>query len=307
MSAPPGWADPNPAPAVNPRAPVVLTIAAVVATSVVLATLAAVVVSVRGITLNRAPQVTSIALSAVGGDVPDPFTASIAAAPPQVSTTAAEHINTMIAGLPTDPDRGVRVVSGSHAGLYGGVSQQNPCDAAALASTLAGHPERARAWATAAAVLAQQIPGYLNTLTPVSLTADTWVGAYRYTGQQAQLFQTVLQAGSAVLIDPAGVPRVHCASGDPLSPPPRASLADFVQDGHAWPGYNPRDVVAIAYTAAGSSFTDPPPTTPISEFTLINLADGNPLIRGAGGTIDLSGVEDPGLPIPDPIAKNAPP
>jgi hypothetical protein len=306
VSTPPGWADPNPAPTVNPRTPAVLTITAVVATLVVLATLVAVVVSARHIAFTRTPQVASIELSAVGSDVLDPFAESIATPPPRVSAAAAEHISTMIAGLPSDPDRGVRVVSGGRAGLYGGITQQSPCAAAALASTLGSHPERARSWATASTILARQIPAYLNTLTPVSLTADTWVTAYRYSSRQGLPFQTVLQAGTAVLIDRAGVPRVHCASGDPLAPPPRTSLAAFVQEGHAWPGYSPQDVVAIAYTEAGSSFTDPPPTAPISEFALVNLADGGPLIRRSGDTIDLSGTEDPALPLPDPIAKNAP-
>ena len=39
---------------------------------------------------------------------------------------------------------------------------------------------------------------------PVVMTADTWVTSHRYSGARAVPFQAVLQAGSAVLIDPLG-------------------------------------------------------------------------------------------------------
>jgi hypothetical protein len=57
------------------------------------------------------------------------------------------------------------------------------------------------------------IPHYLNTLTSVTLTVDTWVTAHDFSGGRERPFQSVLQAGTAVMIDQAGVLRMHCESG----------------------------------------------------------------------------------------------
>lgn len=63
----------------------------------------------------------------------------------------------------------------------------------------------------------------------------------------------VLQAGNAVLIDQAGVPRVHCATGDPLVPPANVDMSALTVDGKKWPRFDPQSVVAVAYsTTAGA-------------------------------------------------------
>lgn len=284
----------------------ILSVAGVVLTLVVLATLVGVVIAKRGLVVDHRHGPAEVTVIAANSSVEDGFTSSAVIAAPPIAESAAQQISTMIQQLPTSADRSVRLVSGTHPGLYGGVSRLNSCDAAAMANVLGAEPDRARAWAQALNVQPDQIPYYLNSLTPVVLTTDTWVTAHRYSGDTAAAFQAVLQAGSAVMIDTAGVPRVHCTCGNPLAPPANMNLETLHQTGAAWPGYSLQNVVAVAYTDAPSSFTDPAPTHPASQFTLINLSTGEPLTRKAGGTINVDQTANP-TPLPDSVAENKAP
>ncbi|GAP52775.1 serine/threonine protein kinase [Streptomyces azureus] len=51
------------------------------------------------------------------------------------------------------------------------------------------------------------------------LRADTGVTNHGFRAGRAAVLQAVLQAGTAVLVDDRGVPRVRCACGNPLRPP----------------------------------------------------------------------------------------
>jgi hypothetical protein len=48
-------------------------------------------------------------------------------------------------------------------------------------------------------------------------------------------------------------------------------------------------------------------TSPASQFSLIDLSNGDPLTRKAGGSIDIPSATAGGSPLPDPIAMNMPP
>jgi hypothetical protein len=297
----------SPTAAINPRANTILTVAGIALTLIVLAALAGVVVIKRGIFDDQAAPVEAVVLAPANAKISDPFTASVAQPPVPISEAAVQQIQGIVGQLSEAKDRGVRLVSGARPGLYAGSGQGLSCNAAALANELVGRPQRGAAWARTLAVPPQEIPAYLNSLTPVTLTVDTWVTSHRYTSTAPAAFQTVLQAGTAVLIDPAGVPRVHCATGDPLLPPANRDLASMPPTGQAWPGYDIRNVVAIAYSDAPTSFTDPVPTAPLREFTLIDLGSGEPLTRKAGDTIEL-GAPTAITALPDPISTNiAPP
>ena len=285
----------------------ILTAAAVVLTLIVLATFAGIVIVKRDIVFRHQHPPEKLVLAAANTPGDDPFITSIAIDSPPVSAAAAQQIATTNEQLPASQERGVRLVSGTHPGLYGDVGQQNPCDAAAITNALDNQSDRAQAWAQTQRIQPDQIPLYMNTLTPVVMTADTWVTSHRYSGGGAVPFQAVLQAGSAVMVDPAGVARVQCASGNPLSPPASENITTLPQSGTSWPGYSPQNVVAIEYTNAPSSFTDPVPTSPANQFSLIDLSSGNPLIRKAGGTIDIPTAMAAGSSLPDPIAMNTPP
>ncbi len=306
--APPGWSDPNAAPAASPRTNTILTVAAVVLTAVVLGTMIGVVLTHRETILDkRATQRAIVTLIAANSPAGEPFMTAHSAPTVSVSAAAVEAIRTATTGLPVSPDRGVRLVSGARAGLYGGTGDPTPCDAPTLANYLDAHRGRAQVWGAVQKLHPDEIPYYLNTLTPVVLTVDTWVTSYGYGADgHATQTQAVLQAGSAVMIDPAGVPRVRCAGAHPLTPPANVSFAELSAVGAPWPGYEPQSVVAVAYSNGPASFSDPAPTAPVGSFTLTDLGSGQPVSRTVGATIDLSSA--PGLTtmLPDPIAANEP-
>lgn len=302
-SQPASGRNPRPSGPTPRRVNAILATSATLLTVVVLAALIGVVIAKRGLASDRRGGPADVTLIAANSAIADAFTPPAVIATPPVAEAAAQQIATTTQQLPTSGDRGVRLVSGTHAGLYGGVNQQNSCDVAAIANTVGAQPGKARAWSQPLSIQSGQIPYYLNSLTPVVLTTDTWVSAHRYSGDSAAPFQAVLQAGSAVLVDAAGVPRVQCASGAPLTPPANLNLSALGQTGTAWPGYSPQNVVAIAYTDAPSSFTDPVPTSPVTQFILVNLSTGEPLNRKAGGTINIDQSTNP-MPLPNPVAAN---
>ena len=63
------------------------------------------------------------------------------------------------------------------------------------------------------------IGAYVDSLTPVVLTDDTLVTNHGYRDGHATTLPAVLQAGTAVMVDTLGVPRVKCNCGNPLTPP----------------------------------------------------------------------------------------
>jgi hypothetical protein len=302
------WIDPNPPVVVSRRTNVVLTVAGIGLTLVVLAALAGVVIAERGTNFgHHAPGPAPVVLSSSNATVPDAFTVSATMPSLSISPDAVAHIQTATGQLPTSAQRGVRLVSGTHSRLYAGSAEALSCNAAAIANDLVSRPARAQAWAQTFSIQPSQVPEYLNSLTPVTLTTDTWVTSHGYAGLQSTTQQTVLQAGNAVLIDAAGVPRVQCSSGNPLQPPADGNLAALPTTGQPWPGYEAQNVVAVAYSNAPSSFADPVPTTPVSEFELLDLATGGPLPRKAGGTIELGQTSSNALALPDPITANVAP
>ena len=60
---------------------------------------------------------------------------------------------------------------------------------------------------------------YIRELRPVTLTRDTRVTNHSFVDGRAVAFQSILQAGTAVLVDKDGVPVVRCRCGNPLLEP----------------------------------------------------------------------------------------
>lgn len=296
-----GWIDPNPPDTTDPGAGRMLTIAAVALTGVVLCALVGVVVAKHaGVFGDDGPARgrPSVVLAAANTGGTDPFMPSVVVAPIEIADAVAGDITSFTAQLPSSAGRGARLVPGTQAGLYGSVGKTAVCDVPAVANYLDAHSEKSTAWAKAIGIAPQKIPYYLNTLTPVALIADTWVTSSTFTDFHAVPAQTVLQAGNAVLIDQVGVPRVHCATGDPLAPPANVDLGDLDPRGKAWPAYAPQNVIAIAY--AGGQMAEP-----VTEFTLRDLSSGETDSHPAGGGINLGA--DPEGWTPDPVAMNVPP
>jgi hypothetical protein len=60
------------------------------------------------------------------------------------------------------------------------------------------------------------VAAYIRHLRPVTLTRDTRVTNHTFVDGRAVAFQSILQAGTAVLVDKDGVPVARCRCGNPL-------------------------------------------------------------------------------------------
>ena len=67
------------------------------------------------------------------------------------------------------------VFTGTSVGLYGGTQDQHACDARQLKDFLAQNPDKASAWAGVEGITVRDIASFVDSLTPVVLTRDTWV------------------------------------------------------------------------------------------------------------------------------------
>ncbi|SDU72032.1 DUF6777 domain-containing protein [Gordonia westfalica] len=256
--------------------------------------------------------VPGLTLAAVNDPGIDPFTDPVLVAgagnlPENVALTAS-------AGA---PDMGGRAVNGTEPGLYA-TGDTSACDTAALSNRLMADPAKAAAWAGVFGIGTAAIPHYLNTLTPVVLTADTWVTNHTYTTGRAEPFQSVLQRGTSVYVDAAGVPRAMCSCGNPLAPPASAPLGGYRLEGQPWPDYHSREVTRIAYNNQNVTAVNrttmivpgaptPVATTPGSSvLQLLNFLSGEILSQPLGGLLDLSGFPPLSEPLPTPAALNTP-
>lgn len=145
-------------------------------------------------------------------------------------------------------------VAGDEPSLYGGSNELSVCDRKQLVSFLRSNPDQATAWSDV--VCAPDVETYVDALTPVVLTTDTNVTNHGYSGGKAQPFQSALQAGTAMLIDSQGVPKVRCECGNPLAEPENdEQTATFVGD--RWPEFDPALAVTIVPTPDVETTTDP--------------------------------------------------
>ncbi|MER5529256.1 DUF6777 domain-containing protein [Streptomyces sp. NPDC002677] len=192
-------------------------------------------------------------LQAANSSGQDPFTessatkssvapASSAAVGPATSATSATSAASAGAAVPANEVRGV---DGGAPGLYSGAKGSGSCDIEKQVGYFQASPSRNKAFAAQVGVRPSGVPAYLRSLTPVQLRADTRVSAHGYRDGGSTTYQSVLQTGTAVLVDGHGVPRVRCACGNPLTPPVAQKNTPRTT-GAAWPGYRPSNVVVVA-------------------------------------------------------------
>ncbi|WP_247604118.1 DUF6777 domain-containing protein [Gordonia paraffinivorans] len=212
------------------------------------------------------------------------------------------------------PDMGGRAVNGTEPGLYA-TGDSAACDTAALSNRLMADPAAAAAWAGVFGISTASIPYYLNTLTPVVLTADTWVTNHTFASGHANPFQAILQRGTAVYVDAAGVPRAVCSCSNPLAPPAAAPIGGYRLEGQPWPSYQTRSVTRVAYAdqhvtdVAGTTTLVPgapaaAPGAPVLQ--VLNFLTGLFVELPAGGSLDLSGLPPLTEPLPTPASLNTP-
>ncbi|MDV5143688.1 DUF6777 domain-containing protein [Streptomyces sp. SBC-4] len=208
---------------------------------------------------------------------PDPFTQSTArtggasASPPSLPPRTA----TAEAGTPQ--------VSGSTPGLYGGTQSVASCDVEQQVRYLSAEPAKNAAFASVLDIEANEVPGYLRSLTPLQLRADTRVTNHGFRDGAATSYQATLQSGTAVLVDGRGVPRVRCACGNPLTEPVAQKAPKTT--GTPWQGYNSSQVVVVA-----------PSVTVVNVFVVYDPEDDGWFARKQGDT----GTQDKPTPPPPP-------
>jgi hypothetical protein len=110
---------------------------------------------------------------------------------------------------------------GSEQGLYGGSRRLDVCDTGLLLDFLltVGNAGKKSAWARTLGISARnkKVRAFVGSLTEVVLANDTLVGNHGYRKGRANRYDAVLEAGTAVLVDLFGVPRVKCNCGNPLT------------------------------------------------------------------------------------------
>lgn len=229
-------------------------------------------------------------LEAAGSTGPDPFTGSTARSSAGNATPTA--VPSPVASASRTRSNITQGVDGSAPGLYGGTRKVASCDVEKQITALADQPAKNKAFASVEGIAPSGVPAYLRALTPVQLRLDTRVTNHGYENGAATSYQAVLQAGTAVMIDDRGVPRVRCACGNPLLPPV-ALKGTPEQKGEAWPGYRAGDVVVVE-----------PAARPVNVFVMFDPGTEGWFERDAGDTGDSDKKTDPPA---DPDASRCPP
>lgn len=211
-------------------------------------------------------------LQSAAAQGPNPFTDSTATTTPTPSPTPRTPETARPGGaVPVSAAlSGLRSLSGGAPGLYGGIERTGSCDVARQIGHLTRDRARTRAFARVTGVSAVSVPDHLRGLTPVVLRADTRVTNHGFRAGRAVGYQAVLQAGTAVLVDDRGVPRVRCACGNPLRPPVAMRGTPAVK-GTPWPGYRPGQVIVVA-----------PAPQAIAGFTIVDVTTRTWIERRTG-------------------------
>ena len=186
----------------------------------------------------------------------DPFT-------DDVSTSAGSAAGEVMVDEGSDVEGSV---NGSEPGLYGGTLNESVCDREQLVDFLGDNADKARAFADVLDIDVDEIPDYIADLTAVVLRGDTRVTNHGFADGEATAFQAVLQAGTAVLVDYQGIPRVKCYCGNPLTEPIEVDSPRY--GGDQWDDFDPDniqvtfvdidiDIFVITDVNTGDTFTRP--------------------------------------------------
>lgn len=230
----------------------------------------------------------AILLEPIGATLADDFAGNLDLATPGASLAVAlpdvpplgSGIATALAG---------RTVDGDEPGLYGGTRNVAVCDVDQLVDFLTDedNADKAEAWAEVQGIEVDEIEDFIRGLTSVRLRFDTRVTNHGFRGGGANPIQSILERGTAVLVDDEGVPRVKCNCGNPLLEPAELgdrgddealdldALAQNAED--AWDDLEPEEVVTIA---AGDV---------VAAFVLVDIDTGDLFERpvGTNGDEDL--------------------
>ena len=169
--------------------------------------------------------------------------------------------------------------SGTTPGLYGGTGDDSSCDRSQLTRYLSAHPDRAAGWASVLGLRdgsSSTISSYVDGLTSVVLRSDTYVTNHGWSDGSVTSWPAVLQAGTAVLVDPYGNPVTRCFCGNPLTAPQSFSTVAYV--GPRWSSFTSNSVTIINHQT----------TTVTNNYTIIDVhtGRGHDRPRGTDGERD---------------------
>jgi hypothetical protein len=219
-----------------------------------------------------------VSLEAANSPGPSPWMDSITSGDQPRTVNRVEKTST---GSP-DGQAGTQMLSGDKVGLYAGSTSQAVCDRDKLVDFLERNPAKAQAWRDAIGI--SDIRNYTKMLSPVRLTQDTRVTGYRFENGRPTAVQSVLQTGTAVMIDDRGIPRVRCDSGSPLAEPQTYPSQEYT--GNRWQGLDTNSVVEVRKS-----------DTPIENLALVAL----PTAGAAPPSIPLAE-----MPVGETVAAPAP-
>lgn len=217
-----------------------------------------------------------VLLEPINQPVVDPFTDDAGVGPevqptvtlPDLPTTT---VPTTAPGQTAPPAQ----VQGSTPGLYGGTRNNKACDKQQMITFLESHPDKGAAWAQVQGIAVTDLRSFIEALTPVILTHDTLVTNHGFRNGLPYAHPSVLQAGTAVLVDQFGVPRAKCSCGNPLLPPPVISVPpDYV--GPQWPTFDPTVIIIVVA----------PQNPIIGGVTIIDTETGELIVRPLGADVD---------------------
>lgn len=220
-------------------------------------------------TVIREPKQDEVLLEPINAPVPDPFTERVTVGTETRVTTSA-----LPATVPARAATGGQV-AGSAPGLYGGSGNTRVCDREQLIRFLGANAAKARAWAGVVGTTPAGIRAYVMSLTPVLLTRDTLVLNHGFSNGRATPRNAVLQAGTAVLVDQFGIPRVKCNCGNPLAEPTITSPTKVV--GTRWPGFSTTKILLVV------------PDVEVSSFVIVDIDTGALTSRPVGTDGDQDG------------------
>ncbi|MFF1654349.1 DUF6777 domain-containing protein [Streptomyces sp. NPDC058255] len=175
--------------------------------------------------------------------------------------------------------------TGGATGEFGGSTKPGTCVVAKLKKFLTA-PEnsaKAREWARVLHIGTDEIPYYIDHLTPAVLRNDTLVTNHEYKHGKAVPFGALLQAGIAILVDHQGLPAVKCSCGNPLLPSKtniKKSSVQFKDGNKKWSGYRQDHIVIV----------EPPPGNP--EIRRLQLVDVHDPGHGIDRRVGTAGEDD---------------
>lgn len=224
-----------------------------------------------------------IILEPLGEESGDPFTESVAgelttellafaSAGGAVDTVRGTGDDVVADEPPSTGPTTLLSLQGTDPGVFGGTRDETTCDPDLLVAALGRRPAEAAAWADVLEIEVEEIGSYIATMTALNLTVDTRVTNHGFLEGEAIARQSVLQVGTAVLVDEFGVPRVRCSSGSPLLPP-EAVEGTTAYRGSAWDTFDPATTAAIA-----------PAPEPVVEFEVLDVGGGDGFVRPVGSS-----------------------